>query len=216
MEGDHVPSKEAGADETAQTNVAVAAKFLRGERVRVKPGVPSPDYPDIPLGGWVGVIAGRISGTPPHYRVEWSEETLASIHPVYLHRRERDELPPEVGELEEDVLERDPGEPLAIEQPARLVPPPLSPDDPDDRILAVFGLTSDDPLPPVNLEWHRKYHAYLATHLPFPFEIKWQDTESGLDRKATVTGLSDEFSPDGRESIVCDIVEDGRHEQYAR
>ena len=30
--------------------------FQVGARVRVKSGVADPDYPDIPLGGWVGTI----------------------------------------------------------------------------------------------------------------------------------------------------------------
>jgi hypothetical protein len=193
-----------------QRKAAVAVKFARGEKIRVKPGTPSPEYPDIPLGGWVGVIAGRVSGTPPHYVIAWSEETLANVHPVYLRRCERDFLPPEEAELEEAVLEPDPGGPLAIEQPTSLVTRPLSPDDAEDRVRAVFGLTSDDPVPAVNLESQRKYHAYLAAHLPFPFEAKRMDDYGEPSSEVTVTGLSGELPPDGVSSIVCEALEDGR------
>ena len=31
-------------------------RFSVGDRVRVKTGVPDPDFPDIPLGGWAGTI----------------------------------------------------------------------------------------------------------------------------------------------------------------
>jgi hypothetical protein len=31
--------------------------FAVGDRVRVTYGVPDPDFPDIPLGGWAGIVA---------------------------------------------------------------------------------------------------------------------------------------------------------------
>ncbi|MGA2257746.1 MAG: hypothetical protein ABSG53_24045, partial [Thermoguttaceae bacterium] len=35
----------------------VPPKFSSGDQVRAKHGVPDPDFPDIPLGGWAGIIA---------------------------------------------------------------------------------------------------------------------------------------------------------------
>ena len=32
------------------------SRFQVGDKVRVKPGVSDPDYPDMPLGGWSGTI----------------------------------------------------------------------------------------------------------------------------------------------------------------
>ncbi len=34
----------------------VNAHFQVGDRVRVKPGVSDPDFPDMPLGGWSGIV----------------------------------------------------------------------------------------------------------------------------------------------------------------
>jgi hypothetical protein len=34
------------------------AKFQRGDKVRMKHGVNDTDYPDMPIGGWAGIIAG--------------------------------------------------------------------------------------------------------------------------------------------------------------
>ena len=53
-----------------------------GDKVRVKPGVSDPDFPDMPLGGWSGTVTeifeqdGRIACT-----LKLDERTLKSIHP---------------------------------------------------------------------------------------------------------------------------------------
>ena len=52
-------------------------KFKVGEKVRVKHGIMDPDYPDIPLGGWVGTaIEVDKYGM---YTIQWSKETLDNI-----------------------------------------------------------------------------------------------------------------------------------------
>ena len=56
-----------------------------------------------------------------------------------------------------------------MEQPTQIVTRPLDKGNQDDRIRAIFGLTSDDPLPEANGENLCKYHAYLTAHLTFPF-----------------------------------------------
>ena len=35
---------------------SVNPRFQVGDKVRVKPGISDPDFPDMPLGGWSGII----------------------------------------------------------------------------------------------------------------------------------------------------------------
>ena len=51
----------------------------------------------------------------------------------------------------------------------QLVPQPLQPDDPEDRIRAIFGLSGDEPLPAADRDHLERYYDYLAAHLSFPF-----------------------------------------------
>ena len=68
------------------------AKFTLGDVVRVRPGVNDPDFPVIPIGGWEGKIAEIENCNPPIYLIRWNQQTLASIHPIYRKRCERDGL----------------------------------------------------------------------------------------------------------------------------
>ena len=51
--------------------IHIPALFAVGDAVRVRPGVKSPFFPDIPMGGWCGVVAvvDRKS-TPMRFLVE--------------------------------------------------------------------------------------------------------------------------------------------------
>ena len=146
------------------------AKFKVGDRVRVKHGIRDMDYPNMPLGGWAGTVSevhkGRI------YTVRWSQETLDAIHPAFKKRCEKDGV--ELGEycLSEADIELDPGGPLVIEQPKEIKSKPLFPNDQEDRIRAVFGFASDDPLPDVDDEMLDIYQQHLTEHLSFPFEAE--------------------------------------------
>jgi hypothetical protein len=68
------------------------------------------------------------------------------------------------------------------------------PIDRDDRIRAIFGLTSNDPLPESNGRNLDRYHAYLAANLSFPFQAAFSreigpfTTQRG---KVSVVGLAD-------------------------
>jgi hypothetical protein len=120
--------------------------FAVGGRVRVRPGTPS-DYPDIPMGGWAGMIREVQHDTAPLlYLVEFDRRTLAQIHPVYRKRCARDGFFGTQMWLGEDAIEPDTGAPVTIEQPTRLESRPLDTTDPDDYIRALLGLTSDDPI----------------------------------------------------------------------
>lgn len=134
-------------------------QFTCGDRVRVRHGVTDPDFPDIPLGGWTGTITEVQHLNPPHYLIRWNQHTLENMHPVYKKRCERDGLENDEMQLTEDDLEPDTGEPVKIEQPTHIETRPLNMDDEDDRIRAVFGLTSDDPHYPFRglLDVHSRY-----------------------------------------------------------
>ena len=149
------------------------AKFALGDAVRVRAGVTDPDFPDIPLGGWAGKITEVEEGNPPLYLIRWSQETLKNIHPVYRKRCERDGLDHEEMRLGEEDLETDGGGPVVLEQPTKIVTPPLSMKDQDDRIRTVFGLTRDDLLPEVDEDSLRRYYEHLADKLRFPVEATW-------------------------------------------
>ena len=185
--------------------------------VRVKPGTMDPDFADMPLGGWTGTIQDVDQQSRSKvYLIEWNQDTLDQMHPVYRKRCQRDDLEMENMWLAEDELELDTGEPAKIAQPTNLVSRPLSKDDQDDRIRAIFGLTSDDPLPLLNDENLRKYHRYLATHLSFPFQAKYQveyQDETGYFEETailvTVMGLLDADHCDEDCGILCEATEDG-------
>jgi hypothetical protein len=170
----------------------VALRYVVGDRVRVKHGVPDTDYPDMPIGGWAGTISEvQKNGV---CMVVWSRETLDAIHPVYRKRCERDGLEPERYWLHQDDLEPDDGGPLDIEQPEKITTKPLSHSDQDDRIRMVFGLDSNDPLPNVDHQMLQIYHEYLTDSLSFPFEAEHTPGSGRLFRHShivKVIGLGD-------------------------
>ena len=92
----------------------VPAKFAVGCLVRIKPGVIAPEYPDMPLGGWLGTIDEVEEGS---YLVRWSEATLQAVNPTYRDRCEGDGADFGGMWFQAEELEADPGEPLSIEQP---------------------------------------------------------------------------------------------------
>ena len=171
-------------------------RFDPGARVRVRYGVTVPDFDDIPLGGCSGTI-GMVEQVDDQidYEVEWDRRTLDAMHPVYRKRCERDDLELETMWLPEEDVEPDDGTPVPIEQPTRIVTPPLSEKDQDDRVRKALGLTHDDPLPEISLETLLAYHRHLAANLKFPFIAYCGEEEVGpFSRKRatmTVTGLPD-------------------------
>ena len=189
------------------------ARFATGAQVRVKPGATVPDFSDIPLGGWAGTIRDVDQRSAlPTYLVEWNQHTLDNMHPIYRKRCERDGLELESMWLGEDDLEPDSGGPAVIEQPTRIVSRPLNPKDEDDRVRIALGLTSDDPLPEVDEDTLLTYHLYLAAHLTFPFEAKWEP-EYGPSATIKITGLSDPEDEHGIEEmygLFCEARVEGR------
>lgn len=184
------------------------ARFTVGDAVRVRTGVTDPDFSDIPLGGWAGKITEVEDGDPPLYLIRWSQDTLKNMHPVYRKRCERDGLDHEEMRLGEDELEADNGGPVVLEQPTKIVTPPLSMKDQDDRIRAVFGLTRDDLLPEVDDDSLRTYYKHLAATLKFPVEATWAK-EVGLGEVTekvsihTLGGFDDDPWIDDTYGILC-------------
>jgi len=184
--------------------------FRVGDKVRVKSGVMDPDFEDIPLGGWAGTIKKVVtSGDPITVEIEWDKRTFAGMHPVYRKRCERDGLEMETMYLGDEDIELDDGTPFLMEQPTQIVTQPLSKDDEDDRIRAVFGLTHDDPLPAVKHETLLTYHRYLAEHLKFPFKGTYEREAGSFSLKSSpimVTGLVDprEYDLDEFYGLICE------------
>lgn len=60
-----------------------------GARIRVKPGVVSPDFPDVSFAGWTGSVI-ETSGKPPAQKfvVEWDAATVAGMPVDYVSRCE--------------------------------------------------------------------------------------------------------------------------------
>jgi len=189
---------------------AVPSKFKVGDKIRVKHGVKDVDYPDMPLGGWAGTVI-EVAGDDT-FTVQWSDETLAAIHPIFTNRCEKDGLELEKYALTGDDLEPDPGGSLNIAQPTEITTKPLSAKDEDDRIRMVFGLTSNDPLPDVDDETLSTYHRYLAANLTFPIEVE-HGAEYGHPERVKVVGLGDpdeEPMVDDQYGILCEARMEGQ------
>ena len=60
-----------------------------GTRVRVKPNVASPEFPEVSLAGWTGAVM-EVTGKPPAQKiiVEWDAATVAAMPPDYIARCE--------------------------------------------------------------------------------------------------------------------------------
>ena len=102
------------------------AAFAKGDLVRVRCGTVHDQYPDIPLGGWLGKVIRIVWLTPLGYEVRWTKQTMQTAHPVYLKRCHRDDIDPASYWLEEAELEMAPDElPSEMEQPTNLITRPL-------------------------------------------------------------------------------------------
>jgi nitrate reductase NapE component len=183
-----------------------AARFKIGEHVRVRQGVIDDEHLDMPLGGWAGTIA-RVDRRGLCL-VQWSPETLKSIHPICKKRCAIEGREWEEYWLPEHQLESDPGGPLVIQQPTQITPRPLSATTPGDRVRMVFGLTSDDFLPHADEDSLETYYDHLAKRLTLPTEAKcWVEGDrfqSSL-RTVTVAALDREIGWDEEEGIFCKV-----------
>src|SRR4051794_36673187 len=170
-------------------------RYKVGDKVRVKPGVNDPDFPDMPLGGWSGTVTEIIEHEGRGNCVfKLDQRTLASLHPIFERRSEIDGLDHEFMGLGQEDIELDDGVPVPIEQPTAIVPRPLNLNDQDDRVRLAFGLTHDDDLPEVNRKNQFAYYRYLLAHLTLPFRAQYRRKTGPYSSKLvrlTVTGLYD-------------------------
>lgn len=195
-------------------------RFGPGTEVRVRQGIRDPDFADIPLGGWKGVVREvERAGGETTYLIAWGRSTLQAMHPIYKKRCERDGLEPESMWLGEDDLEADDGGHVPIEQPTTIVTRPLSEKDRDDRVRMALGLTGDDPLPDVDRETLLAYHRYLKDHLKLPFRARQEfnglsltvhrlvDTEA-YDLEGEVGLIAEARTHEGTFDVPLDELED--------
>lgn len=83
-----------------------AAGVAAGTRIRVKPGVMSPEFPEISLAGWSGSVM-ETSGKPPllSYIVEWDAQTLSAMPADYRQKCEAQQLLYSLANLPETAVE---------------------------------------------------------------------------------------------------------------
>jgi len=198
------------------------AKFAVGDQVVVLKGTSDPDFPDIPLGGWLGTVTARNAFYPEYtYDIKWTAETLANMPEIVRKRSERDGLDLERMTLSESVLEIYQGQPVCLEQPTHIITKPLSLEDEEDRIRMILGLTSDDPIAEVDEDTIMTYYRYLIEHVVFPFSAGFDEEREykDINHKIQVIGLpnpeevADEFyglmaeAREGRRKIFIPLAE---------
>jgi hypothetical protein len=113
---------------------------------------------------------------------------------IYRKRCERDGYEWDTVWLHEDELDLDTGKALPMEQPTEIVTRPLAMNDQEDRIRAIFHLTTDDLLPDVEHATLSVYYQYLVDQLSFPFQARYEpdDGRSGAKPcRVTVRSLYD-------------------------
>jgi hypothetical protein len=181
---------------------SIPPHFEKGAKVRVRHGVLDPDFPDIPLGGWSGMVeeVEQARGETT-YLIAWDRKTLRVMHPVYKKRCERDGLESKTMWIGEADLDAD-GTTVPIEQPMSIVTRPLSEKDQDDRVRLALGLTHDDPLPDVTRKTLIAYYRHIKDNLKVPFKARSEGDGSSL----TVHRLPDpkEYDLDEEEGLLCE------------
>jgi hypothetical protein len=172
--------------------------------------VTDPDNPDLTIGRWCGVIEEIDTREKPAvYLIRWDGRTRENMPPVFVKRCKRDDLELDIMWLDENQIEEDDGAGLPIEQPAQLMTRALDENDQDDRLRAIFNLTSDDAIPEADEVTLRIYHAYLTTHLIFPFEARWARKEGVLQSRSesvTILGLLPPEQIDPEDGVICDVT----------
>jgi hypothetical protein len=178
-------------------------RLAPGSAVRVRPGTRDPDFPDVVLDGWTGVVTEvDAAQTPLLCQVEWDAATRPKISDAVRERAAREGLEVESMWLGADDLE-----------PARAETPAPAPTDPRTRrVRLALGLAPDGPMPPVTRDALRDYHRHLSARLSFPLDGLFRLQVSASEAKAfplTLTGLrpADET---GRYGILAETRLEGQ------
>lgn len=77
-----------------------------GQKIRVKPGIASPEFPDISIEGWTGMVA-ETSGKAPAVKfiIEWDDATVDAMPKTYIERCEAQQLYYRMACLDAEVTE---------------------------------------------------------------------------------------------------------------
>ena len=83
-----------------------AVGLADGTLIRVRPGVMSPEFPEISIAGWTGTVF-ESSGKPPlmYYIVEWDDATMTAMPAEYVEKCEAQQLYYRMANLAETSIE---------------------------------------------------------------------------------------------------------------
>lgn len=183
----------------------------RGIAVYVKPGSRHPIYPDLPIGGWSGVVERIQRSRDSNERrcwVHFSQSTTDRLHPIYAERERRDN--PEGCDLWDnwlpaDVLEVGEALPETIEQPEL---PDWAQHAGNRQVRKLFGLGPDDAYPDCTSETAEVWKRFLSEHIRLPRRI---ETTADCDDESAEVVLQKLLGPD---EVDADVEEDS-HGLYA-
>ena len=71
----------------------VSDALAPGMKIRVKPGVTIPEFPEVECGGWTGSIV-ELTGkkADPKYVIEWDESVIAAMPKSYVEQCEKNQI----------------------------------------------------------------------------------------------------------------------------
>lgn len=83
-----------------------ANQLTPGTHIRVKPGTPAPEFPDVVMDGWTGAIC-ESSGAKanPQYIIEWDADTVSRMPATYRQACETQGLLFTMACLKRDVFD---------------------------------------------------------------------------------------------------------------
>lgn len=82
----------------------ICAIYDVGDQIRIRDGAHHPVYPDIPLGGWTGMVR-KYDRLTRAYLIVWSKETLKASPVEYGEQCNQDALDPGTTWVDETDLE---------------------------------------------------------------------------------------------------------------
>ena len=183
--------------------------FQVGDLIQIKSGVMDLDWPDLPIGGWVGRI-DKVHRLPeePKYDVSWAPETLAAAHPIYEMLADNEMLNhgKYEGIRDSEAMLYQEGTPIVLADPgdvSHYTDRPLSPDDFFDRLRMVFGVKALETTPWLGDDGAlERYYDYLTRQLILPFEAIQIIDDNEMSMTCEQLFLPDNMD-DREEGIFC-------------